>query len=194
MFGAVIIRLLFSLSYVYFWLSGFCHDIDSVCASWGHYTNRYTPLGLCMSMDTNSVKSGLTLSSRFPSEFQHCFPWYGDYTMCTLSPLFLIVYQPHPFHAVFIQEMVTEIYAKMLEHFQHMTWLNPKSQSYYCLQPFLHWKLGSHYLKCGPHMSNAVFVSLLAHSWMSSAGEYRSVLLPAHIWHAPFYFCNTVTD
>ena len=66
-------------------------------------------------------------------------------------------------------------------HFQHMTWVNPKSQSYYCLPPFLHWRLGSHYLKCRPHMSNAVFVSLLAHSWMSSAGEYRSVLLPATV-------------
>jgi hypothetical protein len=28
------------------------------------------------------------------------------------------------------------------------------------------------FLKYEPQMSNAVFVSLLAHSWMSSAGEY----------------------
>jgi len=174
--------------------SGFCHDIDNVYASWWHYTNRYTSIASCVSMDTNSVKSGLTsfLQSSFWISILLSIIW--DHTTYTPSPLFLTVYQPHPLRAVFTLEMAIEIYAKMLEHFQHMTWLNPKSQSYYCLQPFLHWRLGSHCLKSGPHMSNAVFVSLLAHSWMSSAGEYRSVLLPAHSWHAPSYLCNTVTD
>lgn len=146
-----------------------------------------------MCMDKNSVKSGLTsfLQSSFRISILLSIVW--DHTTYTPSPLFLTVYQPHPFHAVCIVEMVTDL-CQNVRTLQHMTWLNPKSQSYYCLQPFLHWRLGSHCLKCGPHMSNAVFVSLLAHSWMSSAGEYRSVLLPAHSWHAPLYLCNTVTD
>lgn len=146
----------------------------------------------CVNMDTNLIKSGLTsfLQSSFWILILLSIVW--DHTTYTPSSLFLTAYQTHPFHATFTLEMVNDIYVKMFEHFQHMTWLNPKSQSYFYLQPFSQRRLGSHCLKCGPHMSNAVFVSLLAHSWMSSAGEYRSVLLPAYSRHAPLYLCNTV--
>jgi hypothetical protein len=142
-------------------------------------------------------KLGKVWFNLIPPEFLHNFStafhkW--DHATHTSPLLILTIYQPHPSLALLNLEMAIEIYARMLAQLQDMTWLNPKSQSYVCsrLLPLLQRRLGSHYLKCRPHMSNAVFVSLLAHSWMSSAGKYRSVLLLARCQPAPSYLCNSV--